>query len=194
MRTRLFALVLLLFLLGLLIGLDGFGLLRRSGLVASSMLAATPTLTLVAPPNPQVVNQTIDVQVRVSGATGLAAFEFDLLYDRSLVQVTGITASTALGATASCNPGATRCAVALGPLDQTSMTSVGTYSYGTGAGASGTLVLAVLHLQPTGAVGTTVLQMVNPLLTDVAANPLTPTTQNATLVLSRKSFLPIIKR
>ena len=80
------------------------------------------------------------------------------------------------------------------PLRQIAVTSVGAYSYGTGAGASGNVVVAVLHLRPTGAVGTTELQLANPLLTDVAANPLTPMTQGATLVLPTRQFLPSIRR
>ena len=194
MGTRHFALVVLLFLLGLLIGAGGLVSPSRASQEIRPAAATTPTLALVAPPNPQRFSSMIDVQVTISGATNLTAFEFDLLYDHSLVRVTGVTLRNFLGTITGCNPNAARCAVALGPIDQTSATSLGAYSFGTGAGASGNGVLAVLHLQPTGAGGTTTLLMSNSLVTDAAANPLTPTTQGATLVFPSRIFLPITRK
>jgi hypothetical protein len=181
---------------------------ERSESTSRSVAAqAVPALILTAPSTPQPSNHSIDIELSIVGASNLAAFEFALEYDRALVQLTGITPRAFLGATAGCNPSASRCVVALGPLEQGSATAVGAYSYGTGPGANGDGVLAVLHFQPTGADGTVVLHMSNALVVDVAAVPTTPATQDATLVLAAptvtptpiqprllKRYLPVIRR
>lgn len=154
-----------------------------------------PTLVLVSPPTPQPATaEAIDVEVVVTGAANLGAFEFDLVYDRSLVRVIGITLRDFPGATGACDPTEDRCAGHLGPVERSNATSVGAYSYGTGPGATGQRLLAVLHLQPTGLSGTTVLEPVNALTTDVSANPVTPATQGATLTLTNEAtvYLPVV--
>ena len=158
--------------------------------------AIVPTITLMGPTEPQpVTSPSIDVQVVITGTTNLAAFEFDLVYDRTLVEVTGITLGDFLGETSGCDPGMARCVVGLGPLQQTNATSMGTYSYGTGPGANGDGLLGTIHLQPTGAAGTTSLSLTNALIADVdVINPESPATNGTTLVLAdtRTLYLPII--
>jgi hypothetical protein len=202
-----------LFLLSMLtVGLSGAAAsphqYLQSTLGYSSLASATsPTLVLTVPSTPQSPDHIIDVQVSISGGSNLAAFEFALEYDRSLVHVTGMTPGNFLGTSASCVPNTTRCTVVLGPIDQNGRTSVGAYSYGTGPGATGDGVLAVLHLQPTGATGSALLHIVDALVVDVGATPLTPATQDATLVLAAptasptpteppvyKRYLPLIRR
>jgi hypothetical protein len=61
-------------------------------------------------------------------------------------------------------------------------------------------VIAVLHLQPKGLPGVTTLHLTNALLTDVAANPITPAISDATLEFTPASFannlvyLPLVAR
>lgn len=173
----------------------------------SPVSAAQPTLVLIVPSTPQSPDHTIDVQVSIAASSNLAAFEFALEYDHSLVHLAGITPRDFLGTSAGCVPSTARCIVALGPIDQSGRTSVGVYSYGTGPGANGDGVLAVLHLQPTGVQGSALLHIVDALVVDVGAIPLTPVTQDATLVLAAptasptptvppvfKRYLPAIRR
>ncbi len=144
----------------------------------------TPTLSLVAPADPQPITATIDVDVVITDATDLAAFEFDLVYDRTLLQVTGLTLSSLLGDTSlSCNPVLTRCAIALGPLEQAGGTAVGAFTYGAGAGFTGDGVLATIHFQPTGLPGATAVAMANALVANTSAGLTTPQTQDTTITL-----------
>ncbi len=179
---------LILFLL-LLIGLS------RTGV--SPTQAANPTLALLAPSAPQSSSGTVDVQVVITDSANLAAFEFDLVYDRTLVQVVSFTLSSFLGQGSGCNPSSARCAVALGPLDQSSgATSVGAYSYGTGGGANGNGVLGVIRLKPLAKQGTVNLRLVNALLSDASGNPVTPATQDTSFVViaSQLLYLPLVVR
>ncbi len=179
---------LILFLL-LLIGLS------RTGV--SPTQAANPKLAFMAPTTPQPSSGTVEVQVVITDSANLAAFEFDLSYDRTLVQVVDFTLRSFLGQGGGCNPSSARCAVALGPLDQSSgATSLGAYSYGTGSGASGNGLLGVIRLKPLLKQGTVNLRLVNALLTDVAANPVTLATQDAafTVVAVTPLYLPLIVR
>ncbi len=144
----------------------------------------TPTLSLVAPVDPQPITTTIDVEVVISDATDLAAFEFDLVYDRALLQVTGVTLSNLLGDTSiSCDPTLTRCAILLGPLEQPGGTAVGAFTYGTGPGFNGSGVLATIHFQPTGLPGSTAVTIANPLLSNTTAGLTTPQTQDTAVTL-----------
>ncbi len=182
-----YRLIPLILFLALLFGLSRTGVSRTQ--------AVTPTLSLVAPAAPQPANSPIDIQVAISNTTNLGAFELDLVYDRALLQVSGITLTSFLGQMSGCNPSAARCAVALGPLDQSSgATALGAYSYGTGAGPNNDGVLAMIRLTPKGIPGTVALRIANALVTDIAGSPLAPTTQDATLVLSatQQLFLPVI--
>ncbi len=178
---------LMLFLL-LLIGLS------RTGV--SSTQAVTPTLGLSAPAGPQPSSGTVEVQVVISDSANLAAFEFDLVYDRTLVQVQDFTLRALLGQGSGCNPSNARCAVALGPLDQISATSLGAYSYGVGGGANGSGVLGTIRFKPLAKKGTVSLRLANALLSDTAGNPVTPSTQDTSFVLieSQQLYLPLLVR
>ncbi len=183
---RLIPLILLLMLL--------FGLGRTD---VRPTRAATPTLALVAPSAPQPPSSTVDVQVAVSDVASLGAFEFDLMYDRALVQVQSFTLAAFLGQTSSCIPSSARCAATLGPLDLSSgATSLGAYSYGTGGGPSGNGTVGVIRFKPLTNNGTVNLRLANALLSDVAGNPVTPATQDATFVIASAPplYLPIIVR
>ncbi|MEM7029960.1 MAG: Ig-like domain-containing protein [Chloroflexota bacterium] len=126
-----------------------------------------PTLSLVVPAGIQPATGTIDIPIQISNADRVSGFELALVYDRSLIQVTGITMGDFLGKTANCNEANERCAVVLGPLDQSYATALGGYSYGTGDGASGNGTLATIHLEPKGQAGATSLQLSDALLSTV---------------------------
>ncbi|CAG0931401.1 Collagenase ColH [Thermoflexales bacterium] len=148
----------------------------------------TSTLALVAPTEPQPVTTTLDVAVVITDAGNLAAFELDVIYDRTRLEVTGMTLSNLLGdPAAGCDPAVSRCAVALGPLDQPNGSSLGAYSFGAGTAFSGTGTLAVLHFRPLGLPGTVALDIANALLIDADVNIAVPETQGATLILIRRT-------
>lgn len=158
--------------------------------VLGSLLAST-TLSLVVPSDPQSPTEPIEVELLIEAASNLGAFEFDLSYDHELAEVTGITLHELMGDTSDvCDSEMTRCAMALGPLDEDEVTGLGAYSYGTGAGLSGEGTLAVIHLQPTGQEGTLVLTLENGLLSDVdAAAPEAVPIVEETIILANASFV-----
>jgi hypothetical protein len=166
--------------------------------VSANQQTTGPTLALIAPSAPQLPTNPIDIPIVVTNTTNLGAFEFDLTYDSTLVTVSGLTVNPFLGQAAGCDPNAARCAITLGPLATSNVTSLGAYTFGTGNGANGSGAVAVLHLQPTGLTGTTTLHITNALLSDVNGNPTSPATQDATLTLAEavihKLYLPIIRR
>lgn len=176
----------------LIVGAALAGLALAAG--SSPIQAATPTIALVAPSGAWPPGASINVELRISGAANLGAFELDLQYDRTRLELTGVTPGTLLGALSGCDPAVHRCAVALGPREQAGATGLGAYSYGTGTGASGTGVLVVLHFRATGSGGAATLRLANALVTDVNAVPAAPVTQDATLHLGTQLYLPLIRR
>lgn len=158
---------------------------------ARNTQVTTPILILAAPPDPQPPVVIIDIPLTIISATNLGALEFDLVYDPALVTVSGLTIEPFLGQTAVCDANTIRCAVALGPLDQVSgTTSLGATTYGSGPGATGDGALLTLHLQPTGATGTTPLLLTNVLVTDITGNLITVETQDTTLVFGDPTPTP----
>ncbi len=152
--------------------------------VVSAGLIDGPRLLLVAPPGPQPATAPIDVQVIVTGTIGLAAFEFDLVLDRSLLEVGDLSVEPLLGGTVNCEPATSRCAFSLGPMSQPDVTGLGGYSYGTGGGTASEGTLAILHLDPTGSAGTSTLYLANPRLADVDGNLIVPEVLSTTITLS----------
>lgn len=187
MRTRHFVIFLLL--------LGSFLLMSNQLLevVSGSRLeegTTTPTLSLSASSDPQPLTDPINVELSITGATdlNLGAFEFDLAYDDSLVEVTGITLQDgSIGKTSNCNADTARCAVAFAPRDQGDATSIGAYSYGTGAATNQNGVLALIHLQPKGEPGAVLLEIKNALLSDVdGGSPSTPESEGTGLILAEQ--------
>jgi RHS repeat-associated protein len=168
----------------LLLAALGFSQMRRE------QRSATTLLALVAPSDPQPPTDIIDIELTISDAADLAAFEFDLVYDPNLVTVAGLTLSDFLGQTVDCTPNTERCAGALGPFEQAATTSLGGYSYGTGGGANENGLVATIRLQPTGETGTTLLQLTNALVVDVNGAPTAPMTQDVTLVIADPTVTP----
>lgn len=163
--------------------------------------ANAPTLHLMAPDGPQSAIAPLDVQVQITGAANLGAWEFDLQYDPALVTITGISVNDFFARSVNCDPVTARCAVLLGPIAENGIFSAGAVSYGAAAGSNGDGVIATLHLQPTGVAGITQLQFASALLTDPAANPITPATVGAMLEFAPPAFsapnvvfLPLVDR
>jgi hypothetical protein len=135
------------------------------------------------------------VAVVISDATDLAGFEFDLEFDKTLLEVSAIELTSALGdSNAGCDPALVRCARPLGPLSQLTGSSVGAYSFGVGAGLTGQATVATIYFQPVGASGTTAVNVRNAYTADSAGGLVVPTTQGITLTVIRRepmaSFLP----
>jgi len=101
---------------------------RPAANVVSAGFLGGPTLSLVAPPGPQSANAPIDVLVVVTGTVDLSAFEFDLVLDRSLLEVSDLSIEPLLGGTVNCDPDTSRCALSLGPLAQPDTRSLSRHS------------------------------------------------------------------
>ena len=131
----------------------------------------------------------------VEAAANLAGYEFDLLYDGNLVDLTGVTLTDALGQTTGCTPSAGRCAAPLGPLPQAAnlgaAASLGAYSYGAGAGLSGDATVATLHLSGRGVIGQTTLRILNPRFSDIDGVGSFPQGQDITLTLISPSAVTL---
>jgi hypothetical protein len=114
-----------------------------AGTVGSAPNAPTVTLS----PNPLIlsVGATASLQVQVSGAQDLGAFEFIIAYDPAVVRVNGVTLGPLLGSTGNT-------ATLLGPLvDNTAGTvRFAGYTIGTTAGPDGSGRLATIQLQGMG--------------------------------------------
>ena len=136
-----------------------------------------------------------DLALSVQNAADLAGFEFDIVYNRATTQITGITPRAFFGQTAQCNSGSLRCAAGLGPVHKTDRSRIGAYSYGAAAGANGTGLLAVIHVQTSANPDSLTFTIANALVVNSQG---TPITQNVPLQLSRASgaqlFLPMIDR
>jgi hypothetical protein len=180
------------------IALSGCGLML---LIARPTSAVAPGLQLQAPTGPQSAITPIDLSIHATQLANLGAWEFDLSYDPSLIEITGVTIGDFFARTTDCDPAAARCAIALGPVVDGGKVRAGAISYGVGAGANGDGLIATLHIQPKGIPGVTTLHFTSALLTDAAANPITPTTADATLELTPPAFggnhtlfLPVVTR
>ncbi|NJN17817.1 MAG: hypothetical protein HC822_16855 [Oscillochloris sp.] len=165
--------------------------------VVTPLAAATPTISLLTPAEPQPADALVDVPIQISQVENLGAWEFDLSYDPALVEVVGMTIEPFFGAEFDCTAATQRCVISLGPLrEATGNASVGAISYGTVPGASGEGVIAILHLRPTGRSGTTGIALSNALITDAAATAQTPAVQPASLTLEGEEslYLPLLSR
>ena len=138
---------------------------------------------------------SFDLALSVQNAADVGGFEFDIVYNRAAAQITGITPGSFFGQPTQCNPSLTRCAAALGPAHKSDRSRIGGYSYGAATGATGSGLLAVIHVQTSGDPDALTFTIANPLVVDSQGNPIT---QNLTLQLNRASgaqiFLPMIDR
>lgn len=111
-----------------------------SGTVAGAPNA--PTVTLSPNPLTMPVGATRTLQVQISGAQDLGAFEFIIAYDPTVVRVNTVTLESLLGSTGNT-------ATLLGPIIDHSAGTVrfAAYTVGTTAGPNGSGPLATVQLQ-----------------------------------------------
>ena len=131
----------------------------------------------ISPLSPSVCQgDTIQAEVRVSGASNLGAFQFTLTFDPSVVNVASVALGDFLGSTG-------RGVNATTPsIDNSAgILTYGAYSLDSGtAGPSGSGVLAVVTLQIVGK-GISPLNMTGLLLTDVSGESLPATDQDSSI-------------
>lgn len=67
-----------------------YGALLAAALTAPAAYAASPSLSFVVTPSTGVVGNLVDVDVRISDVSDLYAYNFSLLFDPALLQVTSV--------------------------------------------------------------------------------------------------------
>jgi hypothetical protein len=169
---------------------DGSAMFRPAG----NATADPPILALVPRSNPSPSRGPIIVELHITGAANVGAFEAVLVFDPAFVQVTDMAVQPFLGVTAGCDPGTERCAMPLGPTDTVDGLRIAVATYGAGAGTNGDGVLASLYLQPTGALGTTALGFQDAILGDVYGKAIIPVTQDGTLEIQSVVYLPTLPK
>lgn len=136
-------------------------LVLGSGTASSSPTAPTVTLS----PNPLVipVGTTAALQVQVTGAQDLGAYEFIIAYDPAVVRVNTVTLSSFLGSTGNT-------ATLLGPLIDNAAGTVrfAAYTVGLAPGPDGSGQLALIQVQGLHD-GATTLNFTKVRITDRAA-------------------------
>ncbi len=178
-RTRLIALVAALLTLGLAAFLGA----------TQPSAASAPTLRLVAPAGDLSALAPVTVELHAVEAAELGAWEFTLAYDPSFLTLTGLEAAPGLGNDQpDCNPAGERCVLLLGPRPTLGGTSLGAVSYGAAPGLNGEGVIALLHFQPTGRIGTTALGLSDALVTDTQGQAVTPLLESTTLTLGSGGY------
>ena len=110
------------------------------------------------------LNETFVVQVVIEEAANLGAFQFDLTYDPSILQVQGAAVGDFLGSTG-------QSVVPVGPETNNAegRMAFGAASFGSGPGANGTGVLAIITCIAQGG-GSTVLELQEVQVLDTALN------------------------
>lgn len=134
------------------------------------LLAVTPTvLSLIAPVEVVDPYSFVEVELHVSQATDLAAYELELVYDPAYLAYVDMAQTGFMGNAGSCNPTIQRCTLSLGPKASANGQELGAYSYGNSSGGSGDGLLATLRLQSTGLPGSTTILLRNGLTSDSSA-------------------------
>ena len=155
--------------------------------------AQNPTVRL-DPKNSTVgVGDTFTLTVAVDDVLDLGSFQFNLVYDPSVVWVDGVTLGDFLGSTG-------RSAASLGPRvdNEAGKATFGAFSFGDQPGPDGSGALALVRLRAVG-LGSSPLDLQNVQLTDAKANPQTPTVEDGAVTVSStegwyKIYLPLILR
>lgn len=158
------------------------------GTLSQAYTATNPLVgprTLLFSPSPRQVGDdeasaTMDVQIQE--VTDLGAFQFDLLYDPTIVDITNVALSSFLSS-------AGRGASALGPQIDSAAGRVtfGGYSYGAGSGANGSGTLATITFSPKIS-GTTALTLTNTQLRDTLNSEIPGNLQNGQIQVVHYPF------
>ena len=154
--------------------------------------AQDPTVRL-DPQNSTVgLGDTFTVTVMVDDALDLGSFQFDLVYDPSVIWVDDVTLGDFLGSTG-------RSVVSLIKMNNgAGTTTFGAFSFGDQPGPDGSGALALVRLKAVGP-GSSPLDLQGVQLTDTKANPQTPTVEDGTVTVSstegwHRIYLPLIVR
>lgn len=131
-------------------------------LIGKTFAQGAPASVAISPATqPALLGDPVPVAVRVSGAENIGAYQFDVMFDPSIVQLTSVTDGGFLSTTG-------RTVVSLPPVidNTTGVATVGAYSFGTASGPSGAGDLATLTFTAVG-VGSTNLALGNVVVSDV---------------------------
>ncbi len=152
-----------------------------------------PTVTLSPNPLNLAVGATANLQVQISGAQDLGAFEFVITYDPAVVRVNTVTLGPLLGSTGNT-------ATLLGPLVNSTAGTVrfAGYTVGSAAGPDGSGQLATVQLQGVGS-GVSTLIFTKVRVTDRAATIAAGTTaSDGSVVVGQgtgsRMWLPWVRR
>jgi len=158
--------------------------------------SAVPNISLVVPDDPVPADALLEVDIWISGAVDVGAFELSLQYDRGIAEIIEVEDGDFFGPAMGCDPGSERCASYISALNEEGLTSLGAFTYGNGSGSSGDGRLATLHLQPSGARGSVTLHVSGAILLDTLANDLPVSTQDATVTfwVEETLYLPLVSR
>jgi len=149
-----------------------------------------PTVSLVPADSTVTVGSTFTVTVTIDEAVDLGAFQFDLYYPPSSVQVEAVTLGGFLASTG-------RTAASAGPKidNATGLASFAGFSFGTPAGPNGSGALALVRLRAAGA-GNSSLDLQNVQVLDTQVNPEVPIIEDGSVTVieraERKIYLPLV--
>jgi hypothetical protein len=132
---------------------------------------------------------TFTVTVMIDEAVDLGAFQFDLHYMPSTMQVEAVTLGSFLASTG-------RTAAPVGPKidNSTGFASFAGFSFGTQPGPDGSGVLALVRLRAVGP-GTSPLDLQSVQVLDTQANSQVPTVEDGSITVERgehKIYLPLV--
>ncbi len=156
------------------------GFLPYDVLASMRLPRQSPGLTLRLDPALQDVEpgHTFTVNVVVDGAVNLGAFQFDMVYDPTVVTVVNVELGPFLGRTG-------RTVQSAGPdIDNlVGVVTFGAFSLGSRAGPEGGGLLAILTFTAAGS-GTGTLNLQNVLVTDTLANVQSTSVEGGTVTVS----------
>lgn len=137
--------------------------------LACAQAWAVPTLTFSTPATPAAVGSTVSVDVRISGISDLAGYQFGVNFDNTLLHLNGVTAGSFLSGGDTSAFGSNDVDPADGTLDAVFDALIGAQ-----AGASGDGVLATLSFD-TLAAGSAALSFLNVTFIDSNLNDIAVT-------------------
>jgi len=144
--------------------------------VVSTVMKVDPAIKVVAP------GGTFSVTVAIENAVDLGAFEFELTYNPSVVQLNSVAQGPFLGSTG-------RNVSEVGPTFGSGSVTYGAFTFGAEPGPNGDGVLAILTLQATS-VGTSTLHLQNIVATDTSAVSLSPSAEDGEVIVG--DVVPIV--
>ena len=152
----------------------------------------SPTVRLDPADSTVEVGNTFTVTVMIDEASDLGAFQFDMHYAPTIVQVEAMTLGNLLASTG-------RTVVPAGPSvdNSTGFASFGAFSFGSEPGPGGRGTLALVRLRVVG-LGSSALDLQEVQVTDTRANSQAPTVEDGTVVVGdggeHRIYLPHLSK